>query len=112
MMELSCGFSSLDELANAPGADTWLILAITLELSKVHRTVPANVVKRTLTVVSSPRVTLQEPERFSRDEAILQAVTALVEAAYKLAEFDVGTLVSILSRHLPDSPPRAFSPVF
>jgi hypothetical protein len=105
-------YSSLDELADAAGADIWLVLAIPLELNKVHRTSPADVVKRTVTVVSSPGLTLEEPEPFSLDAPVLQAVTALVEAAYKLSACDVGTLVNILGRYLPDSPPRAFSPVF
>jgi len=45
-------YSDLDDLAIAAGDDIWLLLAITLELRKIHRNPPSSVVRRALPLLA------------------------------------------------------------
>ena len=105
-------YRDLDELAAAAGNDVCLVLAVTFELRKVHRNPPFDVVKRAVRLMRSPHVKLSEPDRWRLDETLLAAATALVEAAHRLSVCGSEELAQILTRHLPDSPPRGLSSEF
>jgi hypothetical protein len=105
-------YHDLDALAVAAGNDLWLVLAIILELRMVHRFPPFSVVERAVRLMLSPHVKLSEPDRWRQDETVLAAATALVEAAYRLSVCEPEKLEQILTRHLPDSPPRSISSEF
>jgi hypothetical protein len=102
-------YNDLNDLGVAAGNNIWLVLAIVRELREVHRTLPASVVKRTLRLVSSPRVNLKEDNRWDRAEETLQSITALVEVAHKLSIGTNEILAALLTRYLPPSPPRGLS---
>jgi len=102
-------YHDLDELALAAGNDLCLILAITLELREVHRTPPRSVVERALWLALNPRIRLRDDGYSYSEGNTIRAVTGLVEAAHKLS---VGTNVehlALLTRYLPESPPRELS---
>ena len=99
-------YHDLDHLAVAAGNNLFLGLAITLELRAVHRNPPEEVVERALRLILDPHVRLKEPDD---KRTVLRAITALVEAGYRLSLRSANQLASILARYLPDSPPRNLS---
>ena len=105
-------YPDLDLLAIAAGNDLGLTLAITMELSEVHREPPKIVVERSFRLVLSPLVKLNIRNQWDSEGILIRAVTALVEAAYK---FSIGTtdqLTAFLTRYLPASPPRSLASRF
>ena len=104
-----CRFADLDELADAAGNDLYLVLAITLELRQVQRNPPAGAVERAMRLALSPRVIVKDPEWRDMDETVLQAITALVEAAHKLSICAPTELSRLLTRYLPATPPHGYS---
>jgi hypothetical protein len=99
-------FDELDQLALAAGNNLFLVLGITVELREVHRTPPKTAIERALRLVMSPRIKLKEDDHWSREGNTLQALTALVEAAYKLSLATNEVLATLLTRYLPTAPPR------
>jgi hypothetical protein len=102
-------YDDLNSLAVAAGNDLGLVLAITLALREVHRTAPKSVVERALRLALSPRIKLEDSERWSGEGNAIQAVIALVEAACKLSIGTTDALVALLTRYLPAAPPRGLS---
>ena len=78
-----------------------LILAIVLELRDLHRTSPKSVVERALRLVLDPRIKLKNDDRWDPEGSTILAVTALVEAAYKLSVGTTEALIALLTRYLP-----------
>jgi len=104
--------TDLDELAIAAGNNLCLVLAIILELRTVQQTPPREVVDRAFSLVSKSRVKLMRGKHWDREEAVLDAVTALVEGALKLSVCTHAAAAELLTRYLPDSPPRGLSSRF
>ncbi len=102
-------YQGLNELALAAGNDIYLILAITLELREIHRVPPKSVVERTLRLALNPHIKLKDDNRWDSKGTTIRAVTALVEAAYKLSVGTVDELILLMTRYLPASPPRGLS---
>ncbi|MDW7729303.1 MAG: AVAST type 3 anti-phage nuclease/ATPase Avs3a [Bacillota bacterium] len=102
-------YQDLNELALAAGNDIYLILAITLELREIHRVPPKSVVERTFRLVLNPHIKLKEDNRWDSKGTTIQAVTALVEAAYKLSVGTMDELILLMTRYLPASLPRGLS---
>ncbi len=102
-------YQDLNELALAAANDLYLILAITLELRDVHRLPPKGAVERAFHLVLNPHIKLKDGSRWDSEGNTIQAVTALVEAAYALSIGNVDMLISLLTRYLPASPPRGLS---
>jgi hypothetical protein len=100
-------YRELDELAVAAANNVWLVLAITLELGMVQRTPPLQVVSRAARLMARPNVKLSDPDRWQNNEILLDAVTAILEAAHRLFVLDQEKLAQILTKYLPDSPPRS-----
>jgi hypothetical protein len=99
-------YKELDELAIAAGNDLYLILAITLELRRVHRIPPEKATRRALRLAMSPRVIVKGSGHWHREHEVLQAMTSLAEAAHIQSVADEKTLATLIQRYLPDSPPR------
>lgn len=102
-------YDELDQLALAAGNDLFLVLGITVEFREVHRTPPKTAIERALRLIMSPRIKLKEDSHWNREGNTLQALTALVEAAYKLSLATNEVLATLLTRYLPTSPPRELS---
>ncbi len=105
-------YSDLDTFAFAAGNNLGLVLAVTTELRNVHRYPPEPVIERSLRLLGNTRVKLLQGERFDHKEKLLGVVTSLVEAACQLSQFDLKELAVLLSRFLPDNPPRGLSSRF
>ena len=95
--------ADLDDLAVSAGDDVWLALAIIIELRKIQQTPSPSVVERTFRCVSDSGV------KFNVKERGLAAVTALVEAALKLAVCSHTEAVGVVARYLPVTPPRGLA---
>lgn len=102
-------YQDLNELALAAGNDLYLVLAITLKLREVHKEPPKSVVERILRLLLNPRVRFIVGSYGDIEVDTIRAVTALVEAAYKLSVGAPDALISLLTRYLPASPPRGLS---
>jgi hypothetical protein len=102
-------YQDLNELALVAENDLCLILAITLELREVHRLPPKSVVERVFRMASNKRVKLKDSGNWAGEGDTIWAVTALVEAAYKLSFGTNDELIALLTRYLPASPPRGLS---
>ena len=100
--------ADLNDLAVAAGSDIWLVVAIILELRNTQRTAPPAVVKRALQCVMHSGGKLMEDVRDVEGTG-LGAVTALVEAALQACACSHADAAALLTRHLPDSPPRGLS---
>jgi hypothetical protein len=104
--------SDLSDLAIAAGNDPGLVLAIIAELRKILQTPPSEVVGRAFKLVSHSRVQLKENEVWDHEEAVLDAVTALIEAALKLSLCSHAEAAALLKRYLPATPPRGLASRF
>lgn len=99
-------FKDIDDLAHAADRNTCLLLAIIVELGRVHRVPPKSTVERTFRWVTDRRIKLSDGAEWRSEEAILQAITCLVEAAHRLSLRGSSELAALLSRYLPAAPPR------
>jgi len=99
-------WADLDALAIEAGTDAWLILAVTLELLSVHRAPPPKAVRAALRILLSPRVAVHESDRFGSQD-VVEAIVALVRAAAVNHIQTPDVLASLLSRYLPETPPRS-----
>lgn len=102
-------YQDLDDLAVAAGNDLCLILAITLELRKVHRVPPRSAVERAFRLALNSRIKLRDGDNWDNEGNVIQAVTALVQAAHNLSVGATGELIALLTRYLPASPPRSLT---
>jgi hypothetical protein len=97
----------LEEFARAAGNNLCLLLAITVELLEVQRTLPAEVTFRAFRLISNPRIRLRDGNSWSDRDSALHAVTALVEASLQSGICTPDEATVVLSRYLPSEPPRA-----
>jgi hypothetical protein len=104
-------YDELDQVAVAAANDLGLILAIAVEVREVNRLPPKRVVARAFRLLQNPRVKLKATQ-WDMHERALVAVTALVEAALLHSIASQSTLASLLTRYLPESPPRGLSSPF
>ena len=102
----------LDDLAVAASDDLYLVLAVVLELNAIQKTPPSDVVDRAFRLVFLKGVEFKVTESFASEKPGLAAVTALAEAALKLSLCLHGEAAVLLTRYLPDMPPRGLSSRF
>ncbi|MBT9444555.1 MAG: hypothetical protein IV086_02510 [Hyphomonadaceae bacterium] len=104
-------FAEIDEVATAADTDTAFILAITLELRAVLRVPPAQVVARVIKSARAKKFSIAFINRGNSDWDYvgLEAITAIVEAACVYSIGKKSTLAAVLTKGLPDSPPRSIS---
>lgn len=105
-------YDDLDRLALEARNNIWLILPIISELRKVNRNVPSSTARRAVRLALTERIHLGQPNAWDRKSEALGYVTDLVEAAYQLSVADANTLIALLDRYLPKSPPNGLASRF
>jgi hypothetical protein len=105
-------FQELDDFARGAGNNLCLVLAITLELREVQRTLPLETIRRAFRLVANTRIRLKGSESWDRREDALSAITALVEAALANSLCTHQDAAGVLSRYLPNEPPRGLASRF
>jgi hypothetical protein len=73
-------FQDLEGFARAAGNNICLVLAVIIELRKIHRTVSAEVMRRAFRRVANRLVKLRCGHAWDDEQSVLDAVAALVEA--------------------------------
>lgn len=99
-------YDDLNHLALAATNNSYLVLAIILELIEIHRIPPKCVVERMFRLILHPRTKFKVGGGWEEKKITLRTITALVEAAYRLSIGTPNELSSLLKRYLPTSPPR------
>ena len=102
----------VEDLARAAGKNLSLVLAVIIELREIQRTLPADVTRNAFRLIANKRVKLRDGHVWDDTESALNGVTALVEAALQQNICTVDKAAAVLSRYLPDEPPRAMSSRF
>jgi hypothetical protein len=105
-------YQDLDALSLAAQDNLCLVLAIILELQEVHRSLPKTVLERAIPLVRSHRAKIRNRNRRDDEGTVLEAVTALVVASYKLAIATAAESASLLEEYLPKTPPRGLEARF
>lgn len=105
-------YEDLNDLSVAAGNDLGLVLAIALELRRMHRNAPRDSVQRALRLLLRPGVKLDWAGNWDMEETLLEAIAALVETAYKQSVCNNDDLAALLTRYLPTSPPSSLSSQF
>ena len=105
-------YDDLNELAVAAGNNIFLVIAIIMELQEVQRTPPKIVLEIASRFVFHPRFRLNNGSSLDYKGTVIRAVTSIVVTACKLAVGNTESLISLLNRFLPASPPRSFSSQF
>ena len=103
--------ADVDALALA-GSDVCLVLAVILELRDVHRTPAVETVQRAFRLVSRARPASDTQREPRSEDAVLDAVAALTEAALKLSLCSRAEAAALLAGRLPATPPRHFADRF
>ncbi len=99
--------ADLDRLAVSAGNDIGLILAIAVESRDAHRPIPDQALKRCYRILTNSSVVIEEPGSF--DNTAVFAVTALVEHAFQQGIGTSEECYALLSRYLPQDPPRGIA---
>ena len=99
-------FADLNDLARAAGNNLCLVLSIILELGYVQRMPAPEVIRRAFQLIANSRVRLELNDRFDSKDEVLDAVTAVLEFALKLSLCSRTEAEVVLSRYLPETPPR------
>jgi hypothetical protein len=102
----------VEDLARAAGKNLGIVLAVTVELREIQRTLPADVTRDAFRLVASRHVKLKDDHTWNDQESTLNLVTAIVEAALQQEICTADKAAAVLSRYLPDEPPRAMSSRF
>ncbi|HEX4408993.1 MAG TPA: AVAST type 3 anti-phage nuclease/ATPase Avs3a [Xanthobacteraceae bacterium] len=105
-------FQELEKFARAAGNNLCLVLAITVALREIQRCLPVEITKRALRLVQNKRVKLKDRNGWDDQETALNAVTALVEASLQQSLCTAEVAIAVLSRYLPNEPPRGLSSRF
>ena len=100
-----------NSLAVAAGDDVGLVLAVILELREIQQTPPVKVVDQAFRRVQRLSAKARKADGDDLDET-MGAVTALVEAAFKLGLCSRDEAERLLTRYLPATPPRGVASRF
>jgi hypothetical protein len=101
--------ADVEDLARASATNLCLALAVAVELRDIQRTPPREVTERAFGQLMRVRIRPGRGYGWNGREVAIEAVTALVEAALKDGICEADDAASVLSRHLPSSPPRGLS---
>jgi len=102
----------VEDFACADSNNYYLALAVTVELRDIHRTLPSKVTRDTFRSISKKHVNLEGGTAWGKRGSTLNSVTALVEAALQHGVCATGEAAAVLSKYLPDTPPRSLSSEF
>jgi hypothetical protein len=105
-------WSDIDEVARAAGINLCLVLAVATELREAHKTPPNEMVEQAFRQLFKDRIKLSKRGGWDDSEAVLDAVTALVEAALKKNLCTQSDAAAVLARYLPAEPPRGLASRF
>ena len=105
-------FSELSEIAIAAGNNLCLVLSIIMELRRVQKMPAPEVIRRAFRLIANSRVKLALNDGFGSNEEVLDAVTAVLEAALRLSLCSRTDAAVVLSRYLPETPPRTLASRF
>lgn len=105
-------FRDVEEFARAAGNNLCLVLSVAVEFREIQRMLPAEVTRRAFRLVANTRVKLREDRAWDEQDSALNAVIALVETALQQRVCTSDEAAAVLSRYLPDEPPRALSSRF
>lgn len=98
-------YEQLDALASYGAKNTWLMLGLVAEASRVGHDLPAEPVARLMRVLADQRVQLKEPTQWDSRWGLLDAVTAAILVALRVLPHENAAWAETLRRYLPDEPP-------
>lgn len=97
---------TLDELATAAGNDILFLLALNTESRSIQHMLPPNALGRAFNLLADRRILVNLPDNLNQGTKSLHAVTLFIETAL-LANICTSTQAAyLLSRYLPEAPPR------
>ena len=102
----------VNAMAAATGADLRLVLAIVVELREIQQTPPASVVDDAFRRVYAAPVRRGASSGADRKWEVVNAISALVEAALRLSLCSRDDAAALLTRCLPAKPPRGMADRF
>lgn len=105
-------FQDVEDLASAAGNNLCLVLAAAVELREIQRLLPVAVTRRAFRLLANTRVKLPDSHTWDERDSALNAVTALIESAVQQKVCTDDEAAALLSRYLPDEPPRGLSSRF
>ena len=105
-------WSDVNELAHSAGNNLCLVLAVTAELQEVNRTPPDEVTKKAFRQLSKGRIKLGNRCGWEDSEAILHAVTAVIQSALTKNLCTQSDAAAVLGLYLPSGPPRGLASRF
>jgi len=101
-------YAELDALSLAAESDFWLVLSINEALRAVQRVAPKEAVERTLRLMLSPHVKIEEDPSDYKSK-VLRSVICIVEAACIHGLRSREELAALLDGQLPTEPPHALT---
>ena len=101
--------ADLNDLAVVAADDVWLVVAIILELRTIQQMPPSSVVQRAFEFVAQSGAKFMEEKALDTERVRVAAVTALVEAAMEVSVCSHTDAAALLTRHLPETPPRGLA---
>lgn len=105
-------FLEVEAFARAGTNNLCIVLAVTVELREIQRTLPVEVIRRAFRLVANTRIKLRDNHAWDDQESALNAITTLVEAALERAVSTPEEASTVLSRYLPGDPPKTLSSRF
>ena len=102
----------VNAVAASAGADLRLVLAVVVELREIQQTPPASVVDPVFRRVYAAAERIGAIRGSDREWGILNAISALVEAALRLSLCSRDEAAVLLTRCLPTKPPRGMADRF
>lgn len=97
---------TLDKLASAAGNDILFVLALNTESRSIQHTLPTKALKRTFKLLADRRILIKLPNNLNQETKNLHAVTSFIETALLAKVCTSIQAAYLLSRYLPDTPPR------
>lgn len=97
-------YEQLDALATHGAKDTWLMLGLVAEASRVGYALPAEPLARLMRTLADRRVQLKELTQWDSRWDVLDAVTAAISEALRVLPREDATWAATLHRYLPEKP--------
>lgn len=98
-------YEQLDAIATHGANNTWMMLGLVVEASRVGHTLPAEPVARLMRVLTDRRVRLKELTPWGSRWDLLEAVAAAISEALRVLPREDASWAETLRRYLPDKPP-------
>ncbi len=102
-------YTELDDLADAAGAELYLVLAIIKASREVNKNPPIGAIEDALKLLNTETAEFKDLDYIFNAETPIGAVVAVVESALEQAVGTATLFVDLLERYLPLSPPNDLS---